>query len=219
MRSILYSKILIISFLLFGCTSTASNSSEEFSSSVAITKDLVNKFGEIPRTPFLSVIENRLGSHLKLSGSIPRIILLRTNDRFAYSPGNGFVVLSIGLVKKLRSEAAFAFVVAHELAHQELGHLSRVHDFHDSSPDLKSLELAADKYAIGIVAISGYDPRAATDALLSAYSTEETTSDSHPSLSERIFTIQETITKSRWTPPGIIDSREYRKFIALATAR
>lgn len=216
----LFSLILAVSFLASGChASRVKREDNSYSLAVAAAKDLVSKFGEVPRSAYLQSLEARLGNAINSKSNIfentPRIIVLKSSEKFAYSPGGGFVLLSEGLINRLNVEAELAFVVAHELAHQELGHTGVDHDF-IKEPKLKDLELKADRRGVGIIALSGFDPRAAITALLSSYGRNGDLpfSETHPSLSERVLAIEEAIKESKWTPPGTIDSREHRKFKA-----
>jgi predicted Zn-dependent protease len=144
-----------------------------------------------------------------------QFVLLDEVAPLAYSPGGGYVVISSGLVLCLQSEAELAFALAHELAHQYLGHTRQaVENYTATFSRQRELELQADRYALGVVAIAGYDPRPAVTALVNAYRTGsvESTGMNYPDLQERIRTIRSQVEGSGWHPPGTLNTREFRRF-------
>ncbi|RIL11867.1 MAG: hypothetical protein DCC75_01530 [Proteobacteria bacterium] len=127
------------------------------------------------------------GLAVRLSMAIPpdrrrdvRINLLNSSERFAYpfmaphTSGQGSgpdvyqVVISRGMLLACSNEAELAFVVAHELSHLVLGHHYLDIDALGSERR-KELELQADRYGLGLTALSAYDPRAALGILNRSY--------------------------------------------------
>jgi predicted Zn-dependent protease len=145
-----------------------------------------------------------------------KFILLGGSAPMAYAPGGGFILFSKKLVRSLDNEAELAFILCHEIAHQHLGHTKLAIE---ASVDLqpvpyqKSLELEADRYALGLMALAGYDPRYAVMALSRSYrALDHIPQDTeYPDLETRLGAISEEIRASDWQPPGTIDRREFQK--------
>lgn len=141
--------------------------------------------------------------------STPRVRVVSSPRLFAASLPSGTTVVSSTMVRSLSNEAELAFVVAHELAHQALGH----HDFSlESSSARNRAEQAADALAVGVIAIAGYDPRASISAVGSALrreSLDEMNNSSHEDGDGRIRLLADQIRNSGWRPPGVIDRREF----------
>jgi hypothetical protein len=87
--------------------------------------------------------------------------------------------------------------------------------FHTRGDDTTraALEEEADSLAVGLLAISGYDPRYAASALQNAYGKTalEGHAGGYPELSRRQRLVQEMIEQSKWRPPGTVDRREFVK--------
>ncbi|NDC39699.1 MAG: hypothetical protein EBZ48_16935, partial [Proteobacteria bacterium] len=66
---------------------------------------------------------------------------------------------------------------------------------------------------VGLLAVSGYDPRSASSALLNAYGKTaiEGTPLGYPELSKRQRAVEEVVQQSRWRPPGTVNRREFVK--------
>jgi hypothetical protein len=75
------------------------------------------------------------------------------------------------------------------------------------------LELDADRWALGIMALAGYDPRAAGSALIRGYALLPPGAplEHYPAVEERVRAVEEQIVKSGWRPPGTVDRREFRQ--------
>jgi len=97
----------------------------------------------------------------------PRLTLVRNLEPLAFSAGAGEIVLSDGLLLFVRDRAQLAAVLAHELAHQLLGH------FCTSSREAERIriggvtqhfdltrEIEADREAVHLLAAAGFDPSA-----------------------------------------------------------
>ena len=91
------------------------------------------------------------------------IVLCDAPTANAYSLGAGYIVLTKRLLGKINNEAQLAAVIAHEMAHEVLGHTKEVtttvnqprhhHDIYQ--------ELEADETSTTMLYLAGYDPRAA----------------------------------------------------------
>jgi len=143
-----------------------------------------------------------------------RVVLLRTLEPIAVAPGNKTLIVSRGLMLQLSNEAELAFILAHELAHELLAHpLER-----DRSPEnRRALELAADRLGLGLVAVAGYDPRPAVQALAHLQRMNDlwSTDPNYPDFVNRLAGLQTAIYSSQWQPPGTIDRRDFHKLHAV----
>jgi predicted Zn-dependent protease len=92
--------------------------------------------------------------------------VLRNSIPSALAVGGRHFVISDGLIAMVRSESELAAVLAHEIAHEHLGHFCRVpaaaveqinHGVVVQHYSLKT-ELEADKHATKILAAAGYKP-------------------------------------------------------------
>ncbi len=192
----------------------------EFAIELAV-KELPERYGLVQNEAigsYLFELERRLVSALPAERRVAvQMAILNTSESLAVSAPDGTILVSRGLVQRLDTEAEFAYVVAHEVAHLTLGHHGN-----DSAP--RTLELDADKEALGIMALAGFDPRSSIRALgrnaqessldpslhpgLNGYADNQ----DYPSFEERINFIKATIMASSWRPPAIDDRREFQKF-------
>lgn len=138
------------------------------------------------------------------------------SEPLAFSLGAGSIIFSQGLVKKLPLEAQLAFVIAHELGHEALGHHQQMTGGDDSdSPSVRArrLEQEADHYALKILILAGYDPQASVTTIEALMNTKQSdlAHGGYPSLSSRRKTLQHLIFASQWQGPGILNRRDYTK--------
>lgn len=116
-----------------------------------------------------------LGERLAGAGSARgwRFAVLQNLEPSGFAVGSGRFVLSDGLIAFVRSESELAAVIAHEIAHQRLGHfcaedsasaravrLGAVTQHYDLA-----LEREADAEAVRILAAAGFDPAAMAGVL------------------------------------------------------
>lgn len=198
--------LLFISFLT-GCTPKMTEL-EQLAATQRHVDTLRMNYVEISHpfiTNYLAGIRARLATRAKLKEGPTLIFLSRRN--FAYSVGSGVVILSSQLIHSLSNEAQLAFVLAHELGHETLGHyeLDRKNE--------QKLEQDADNFAVGVMALAGYDPRASLGALNNTHRFLPGSSggDSHPKLEERMARIHRQILRSGWKPPGTLHKRDFYK--------
>lgn len=216
--------LLTLFFLLSACAPTRPPVLEEYRDGVLFTKNLIDRCGKLDQPEqleYLLYLQSRLAAtiskHRKDAPPV-RFIMIGCDEPMAYAPGGGIVLFSKGLVRALGTESELAFVLAHELAHDHLGHLAKMNDpdsMGEDRPALeRALELDADRYATGIVALSGYDPRSAFIAIQRLYGAGfyEIGSVTHPSKQERSEIIRSRILEAQWSPPGTIDRREFQRF-------
>jgi len=88
-----------------------------------------------------------------------RVRIARADSENAFADGR-YATFSAGLVANTPSDDELAAVVAHELAHNYLGHYARRHDGTDRR-SVRQQEAEADAFALRLMAVGGYDPHAA----------------------------------------------------------
>lgn len=216
-----YSRILALSFLLAvsACSPTSKTADSDLGPYRTV-QNLVQRYGQMTgqfENEYLGYIHARLVHGLppqEKPVAQAHIILLAAEYPLAGTPGRGYVVLSRGLMRRLKNEGELAFVMAHELSHQILEHRITP-DL--SSEDYRTFELEADRHAVAMIAAAGYDPRVCVGALLHSAGSgalwEAQPKDlDHPALDERIQATRELVLKSRWAPPGTIDRYDFQKF-------
>lgn len=239
-RAPFYSALLALSCVAFslgaaGCSGPNGPSPESEARGSLALQAAIDSYGAITDPEVQSYLWY-LGARLitglsSVEKSCPHcdITLLNTREPLAYSPGPGHIVLSSGMFIRLQNEAELAFVIAHEMAHQVLGHhaeLAHAALPGDAAPVQDStaraaLEQEADSFAVGLLAVSGYDPRVATTALLNAYGKTalEGQPTGYPELSQRQRTAQAMIEQAKWRPPGTVNRREFIKIQRQLAAR
>lgn len=221
------SPFLIISCFLgliffISCSKISAPQPEDKSIALLKASHFVELYGQIigpTQTNYVEGLKNRLESPLENIGRIRepfRLILLSTNHPISLCAGSGVILLSQGFVRLLRSEAELAFVIAHEMSHDILGHTQNPPSLLESEQEHNSeLEIKADEFAIVIMVAAGYDPRMATHALRNAYASKETLPLSeygYPTLDDRLQHIQDKINAIDWEAPGTVDRRDFQLF-------
>ncbi len=130
------------------------------------------------------------------------VSIVRSKEFFAVSPGEGLVIISDSFISAVPSEASFAFVLAHELAHAILGNTG------------KDQELRADDLALQLIIAAGYDPRAAIIQLSSLFA-HNVRGEAHAlELQQRLLILQRKIAAyvradSQGVNAGIISRRSF----------
>lgn len=210
--------VLAVTALTSGCSSRSGLS--EFAVELAV-KELPEQYGLVQAKDigdYLISLEHKLTSAIPPERRVAvQMAILNTPEPLAVSAPDGTILISRGLVGRLDTEAEFVYVVSHEMAHLTLGH----HGY-ESAP--RTIELAADREALGIMALAGFDPRSSIRAL--GRNAQEVSLDpslhpslngtisaqDYPSFEERVNFIKSTIMASSWRPPAIEDRREFQKF-------
>lgn len=72
---------------------------------------------------YVGNVLNRLVDRGKLSPSFRRVLVLSSPHVNAVCYGQGIYAVTVGLLARMENEDQLAFILAHELAHDELGHL------------------------------------------------------------------------------------------------
>ena len=218
----------LLAFSLPACSPHSAPNSA-FGSGAVQTQAISRRYGAITDkglTGYLDEVARRLREAAARTAEARgidalQIQILATRMPIAVSPGGGFILLSRGLLESLVSEAELAFVLSHELGHEQLGHLAMLAGQHADSAELQRYELAADHYGAGLMALAGYDPRAAAAGLIHSYRAlartlnaplEAATAPAYPALDQRVAALQDYVAASGWQPPGIVDRRDFRVF-------
>ncbi len=102
-----------------------------------------------------------------------RVYVLDVPQPAAFSTAGATIFITRGLFRALNTEAELSSVLAHEMAHELLGHHRDIlaKQSHKDSPLLSfsfEQELQADLYSLAILKASRYDLRAAPQALIIA---------------------------------------------------
>ena len=147
------SVVFMIGCVLTACTSALSPEIIGLRAASQID-EVISTYGTIEDSVARRELDEIAG---RVSRAIPgekklalEVLLIDSADRFAYAPGGGFLLLSRGLIEHLETEAALAFVIAHEASHDVLGHTQQQPE--EAQAIRTELELAADRYALGLVA-------------------------------------------------------------------
>lgn len=111
-----------------------------------------------------------------LQRGIPfQVLVINTLEPNAFSLGGGIIVITRGLMQRTTSEAELATVIAHEMAHQVLGHIQEAmyaQGLTSNAPTFSFTldhELDADALSLKILKVARYDIREAPHALTIAY--------------------------------------------------
>jgi Zn-dependent protease with chaperone function len=109
---------------------------------------------------------------IPMPGCAADVVLLPSHRRNAWADGT-YVVVTTAMLDFVRNDDELAFVVAHELAHDILGHRDRLDAAGVPRGLLRSLgvgakrvretEIEADRFAVRLMAAAGYRPAAAVE--------------------------------------------------------
>ncbi|MBX7138976.1 MAG: M48 family metallopeptidase [Oligoflexia bacterium] len=214
--------LALLPVLIFaGCAAGKRTSSAQSEMHARVESEaIVQNFGAVETEgvrSYLAYLEQRLSL---AAARIPNaeaahyhFILVNSNDPLALSLGGYRVIISKGLVRALSNEAELAFVLAHELAHQKLGHAHLLEEESSrQNGELPAAEIEADRFAVGLIALAGYDPRSGAGALVHAYRANGLAENrsTHPALESRLNAVLHAVLESKWQPPGTIDRRAFR---------
>jgi len=204
-----------LSFLCAFCSSCSPHSSPATTTSLPAaikTQELIYSYGLSRNTTCAPYLERRLNSILDRSAPRFSINLLATEIPFALSPGDTTILLSVGLIRRLTTEGEALFLLTHEVAHYQLGHIEKM-----NAPDPPGVEarldfeFSADQYAQHRLSQGGYDPQSGVRALIAVYSYGgvPTGDPAYPSLNERLV----RLVQAEWhraDPDTVQGSQAYR---------
>lgn len=213
-----YSILISISCLLLsGCARNSPEPITETAASRSAVSQLVRSYGQRDDSraeAYLGYLGTRLiSARPDLTSVFPAVqfVVLNTDLKLAGTPGGGFIVLSKGLILSLQNEGELAFVVAHELSHLLLRHpVSSAL----ASEERYEFEEQADRYALGLIALAGYDPRVFAGALEHSAGADlfdsNQSSPDYPKVHDRIAGLQSLLAETHWSPPGTVDRRDFQ---------
>ncbi len=171
-----------------------------------------------PSADPVTVYVQSLGQRMARAGggsgrSTLRFYVLRNLEPSGFALGDGRFVVSDGLIGFVRNEGELAAVLAHEIAHDELGHFCR-----DARSDTQrsrigsvvqhfnlDLEIAADAAAVERLVATGYDPRAMY-AVLHCLAQQKATAA--PALAERVRALNAPPKRSARASPAVNEEFE-----------
>jgi predicted Zn-dependent protease len=213
----------ILSLMLVSCSSKLqSTAQQKRTHDYQLNRTLSDRCGEIASGSSSRVIEFL---STRLIAAANRITPLRypvklkfvaCSEPLAFSLGAGSIIFSQGLVKKLPFESQLAFVLAHELGHEALGHLEQLPENLSSETPIETsqrLEQEADQFALKVLIVAGYDPRSSMSTIeaLMDTKTADLALGGYPSLRSRQEVLVHFLNASQWQEPGIINRRDYNK--------
>ena len=124
----------------------------------------------------------------EVKNTLWQTFVIRSQEPNAFSVGAGLIVISSGLLRAMQSEAELASVIAHEMAHQLLGHTNEAIAESQANPHgprssfSLDKELEADTLSVKLLQVSRYDVRYTAQALTLGYrSSENSVSESDSS--------------------------------------
>lgn len=138
------------------------------------------------------------------------ILLLNCRKAISFAAPPDFIVISTEMLSLLPSESALAFLIAHELAHIALEHIS-VGD-NARLEFQRAQEREADGFALELLIAAHYHPWTALEVFsnskLFTY-IEWHLSSTHPELEERRKLLEKVIRASHWSSSSTTSSREF----------
>ncbi|MCI0733603.1 MAG: M48 family metallopeptidase [Methylococcaceae bacterium] len=136
-------------------------------------------------TDYVDRIARRIIDRSRLGNAPWRIFVVRNLSANGFSVGDGYLFVNEGALLRAETESQFAAVLAHEIGHEVVGHFCRSNgesfpwdwnpfsgdkqpEFNGRSSKLGSIhqvvdpikELEADRRALDLLWIAGFDPRA-----------------------------------------------------------
>lgn len=237
MKTIIIFCILILGSLTVSSCSPKMTLEEEESATGATINWLDKKFGLIGSDDFISFnaqIVDRLSAAARLvrmSSSYKNraestqwnAFLLNVPQVNAFSIGSGCIVITRGLILLLENEAQYASILAHEMAHQILGHTqeaiieSQENDITPTFYFSVDKELEADRLALIILSQARYEPQQALIAFNLAYRNQSKGIAEGPAeakkswLEARAVNLKYLVAQYKSPAPAKIESREFTK--------
>jgi beta-barrel assembly-enhancing protease len=93
-------------------------------------------------------------------GCMSRVVVEPGGKLNAYADGT-YVKLTSSVAEYAADEGELAAIIAHEMAHNLLGHQARLDAVGRSRANILETEIEADKFSVRLLAGAGYDPRVA----------------------------------------------------------
>lgn len=95
-----------------------------------------------------------------IAGCASRVELVPGRKLNAVADG-AFVQLTTGVLQEAHDDDELAFIIAHEMAHNILGHRQRLNRIGRSAANVRAAEIEADRLGLKLMQAAGYDPMAA----------------------------------------------------------
>jgi predicted Zn-dependent protease len=160
-----------------------------------------------------SLLVQRAGQVLRLTirgelGCGGEVILTNSSDLNAWSDGH-HVIVTTAMMRETANDDELAFIIAHEMAHNILGHASWHKDSLSlfgilgiGSSRVKRMEMDADSYAVPLMSAAGYAPGAGVNFLQTAshHMWWSDLSIDHPSFGRRIKIVRAAIGRLQQRP-------------------
>jgi hypothetical protein len=127
--------------------------------------------------------------------------IARAESENAFADGR-YATFSATLVARTPSDDELAAVVAHELAHNYLGHYAAHREGRDRRP-VRQQEAEADAFALRLMAIAGYDPHAAIiffTRMISWNPLDAIGLGTHYARGKRLAALRDELTRMETTP-------------------
>ena len=143
------------------------------------------------------------------------VILSNSSDLNAWSDGH-HVMVTTAMMQQTRSDDELAFVIAHEMAHNILGHSDKMDSpgllalFGFGSSRVKHMEMDADSYAVPLMTYAGYAPQAGVSFLGTARRRMwwSDMSIDHPSFGRRMKIVEAAIARLPQPTPSWFTQRQ-----------
>lgn len=103
-----------------------------------------------------------------VTGEDVRIVVINSNDPYAYLHPMGYIVITTGLISFFNDRSEMAFIIGHELAHIAKGHYktgSDILQFFQFFTSSLEKEIEADTYGLLYMKAAGYEPEASLKVL------------------------------------------------------
>lgn len=169
-------------------------------------------FVDSPWEEFLHQMKLRLTSadSRTLSLKESEILLLKCRKAISFAAPPDVIIISTEMLSTLPSESELAFLIAHELAHIALEHIS----VGDSArlEFQRAQEREADIFAVELLIAAHYNPWTAIEIFSNKRlfsQVEWHLSFTHPDLEERRKLLEDVIRASDSLPPSTTSSREF----------
>jgi|GEM_PF-4147705 len=205
--------ICCVVVLVSGCSPLERDHS--FTFGILRARELLSTYGETSDPLCASYLTTLLQRIVGDEGHDLRVRILATQEAFALVPGNNEILVSAGLINALQSEAEAAFLLTHEAGHIVLRHRlsSSDHSTLENPEERRSLELAADRFALSKLDRAGYNTAAALTALSRGYhaSSQRDPTRGYPSFSERINQLSKHVLSTQQYGRGIDDRRDFQR--------
>ena len=170
------------------------------------------------RNELLTRLQSTMAPDFPCSQREFAILISQRSEPLALSIGEDQIVVSLGLLSKLRCEDELAFVIAHEIGHYCLGHLgmAAAAGSYEGIDERDKLELEADIFGVELISLAGFQPEASISAIAEAYGrrVDIAGTPEYPAVSERLNAIVERFGLTVQPRYRSCESREYRRFLS-----